>query len=264
MPVNDRAYFPSTGTPAVSPAFESWWTNTSDAVRLPLGMTTPTGTPFATFTSAGTYMPPYVSSTVYARVLLAQYISAPMVAGSSLISQVGQWLLRAYGSITGGANPKQNFAFAYKYVSEDGVTSRGSHRYRHSIPATNANPWTGSIAVYNLAAPSVNHSASWTAQNNDRLVIEIGYSVAQLTSNVVTAYSGSVEFGDADSVDLDLSVNAQDNPWDYTRFPGFAGSGVVFNRARYSRPIRRAHVAERLVVTAAQVEPFLNEAQFNE
>jgi hypothetical protein len=170
--------------------------------------------------------------------------------------------MRANGSITGGATPKQHFAFAYKFVSANGLVSRGAHRYLNIYPTTNAHEWTGTLTVYNVAASSVSGSAPWTAQDQDRLVIEVGYSIRQSTSAAVTGYSGTIELGGSGE-DLQLSVNEQKNSWDLIRIPSLPPELATFEEsATFNRAFAPRARPEVYGPSSTPTDPFLNEAAF--
>ncbi len=177
----ERVYFPSTGLPSVSPPFESWWTKTSDSVRLMASAGERLSTPFSTLSSSNTYMPAWEGSAIYARVLLVQYVTYPIGAGTShaILLGTNMGTMRARGTFTGGASspvrgPKVHVAYACKYVSGDGMVTRGVHAYLNVYPGTNPHAWVDAITVYNFAASSYTHG-DYVVQDGDRLVLEIGY-----------------------------------------------------------------------------------------
>ena len=187
-----RIYLPSTGTNAVSPAFGGWGDTTTGAPDRIRCVTKKIGTTMIgeSFTSGGGGP----GNTTY---LNRQYVSDPIAAQT--IS----------GTVKGQVRGTDNTATVYsailiRVVSNDGSTVRGT------LLALTAGANDYPAALTNRYTPASTALAAVTAQNGDRIVIEIGISKTAGGAKVI-----SQSFGDDSATDLpeNETETLAYNPW---------------------------------------------------
>lgn len=183
-----RFYLPTTGTPTISPNFDSGWETTSSAVRRTL-VTTKTNTSMAshTLTSVGT--------SDNEDILIRQYISAPL--NSQTITGTLKGQIQA-----DEANASSNFspAIVVYIVSSDGSVVRGT-LYSEFSDSTTTPPEFSAAAITNRMFPT-GGAVSVTpvdALQDDRIVIELG---ARENSVPGSARTARMRMGDTGAVDL--------------------------------------------------------------
>jgi hypothetical protein len=189
--VATRLYPDPTNTPAVSPAYDSSWGQTSAAVRRALVIGTAGNNASTDFSDAE------VSATAIS-VLLVQFVTLPLNAVT--ISGAADWAFRGLES---SPQMDANLRVVVRKCDEDG-----------------SNPTTGDIFDdgteiandvltnrYDTGSPSQTLSAS------DRLVVEVGYYAANTKTN---SYTGTVNVTDNHAT-TDLGENDTDttafNSW---------------------------------------------------
>jgi hypothetical protein len=199
-----KLYFPSTGTPAITPAFHAEWETTASAVRLPLSY--PKGTSAVASVSAAE-----TSTANLYDVGLAQFISAPLAAQTfsgtlSCVVRCNQSSLAA--NMTG--------QMVVRIVSNDGSTVRGTLISPTAVTSLSTSTHEWGTSLRNQYFPSGDVATATltgvTCEDGDRLVIELGY---RAINTVATSYTGTMQFGEAAAGDLVLnqSGTAQANPW---------------------------------------------------
>jgi len=190
-----RFYLPASGAAEVSPSFNSSWNKTSDADRIRC-VTTKINTTMASKTSSEN-----VSTNPY-DFLTRQYVSDP-VAGQTISGTV-KAQIRAQES-----NNAANFnrAIVIYVVSNDGATVRGT-----LLSILGGGSEYSNSALTNRNFPASTALSSVTAQNGDRIVIEIG---TDSTNTSTTNRTATHSFGDDSSTDLpeDETTKSADNPW---------------------------------------------------
>ena len=191
-----RFYLPSTGTPAITPAFHAGWEQTTAADRIEMD-TVKQSTSFATKADSETS-----SSNTY-DVLLRQYISKKRYqAYTFTTSHSFKLQVRCLES-----NANANFLMRCRIavIQNDG-TLRGDLE-------------TGSIDGTEFDAEALeNRKDGWTFSSGasmldgDRMLIEIGF---RATNTKTTSYTGTMDFGDNSGTDLpeDDTDQNQYNPW---------------------------------------------------
>ena len=190
-----RFYLPSTGTAAVSPAYAAGWlaTGGTDSIRCVIKRTNTTMTDKQTN-----------NSNTQGNTLNRQYVSDPIAAQNITGTVKGQ--LRGDESAT---NQDMVSAIGIRVVSNDGSTVRGT-LLSITYPALAGNEYDTSYA--NRYTPTSTAVSSVTAQNGDRIVIEIGcyrYAAGNPPGRCTQS------FGDDSTTDLpeDQTTTTADNPW---------------------------------------------------
>ena len=191
-PVATRLYLPSTGTPDISPAFDSGWDKTANAVRRPADIA-------RSSTAMATGADLTGSATANYDVLHYQYVYGPI--GTQTIS----------GNVTAQIlvtedDPTYNLKtqLGIRVVASDGVTVRGTLL----ALGTYGNEWNNSLT--NRTFPST-ALTSVDAVDGDYIVIELGY---RQTAAVLG--SGGWRVGDNGTSDLPEDETTTDttlNPW---------------------------------------------------
>jgi hypothetical protein len=208
-----RIYLPSSGTPAVAPAWDTAWNVTSgnngpqspaNPVRLPATTVKSNTTP----RSIGGTVPPGNETELF-----AQYVSAPMNAQT--ISGTFKGIVRAVAG-TYPLAPTNCFAVCnLRVVSRDGTTVRAILcALTESTPATDISTTT----LTNRKCPSGYATGgetitSYACSQGDRLVIEVGL---RNTIGSGGATQADIEFGDL-TAGSDLAENetgtTSGDPW---------------------------------------------------
>lgn len=193
--MSTRLYLPSSGVAPVSPAFDSGWNGTSAADRRPLSIAKGS-TPLASKVIGA------LSGTA---ALSRQYVSPPLAAQNITGTLRGQ--IRA--NVT--ASPVNDFRFglvAY-WVSNDGSLVKGVF-YRNSL--LDGNTLYSSGSLQNRFFPPETAIGSWTIDEGDRLVFEIGSlsSYAQSSASSITHQFGENVAGDLPIDEISVSSLA---PW---------------------------------------------------
>lgn len=195
-----RFYLPSTGTPDISPSTDGSWELTTGFIRRDLVRTKISSTELIQSTA-------HDSSNGTDDVLIAQYISEALPAGD--IS----------GTVKGVTKARETNSAAdlrtqvnIRVVSSDGTTVRGT-LLSHDT-GTLASEWSTSSTLSSRLVPVALRSNALTtvsAQENDRIVIEIGYRRHALVS---TSYTGRLYFQDnaSDLPESDSDATTGD-PW---------------------------------------------------
>lgn len=197
----NRFYFPSTGTPDVSPSYHANWNVTGSAVRLNL-VTTKIGSSFST---------PSIYSTVGSSYgLLFQYISSALVAqtvASGTITgrmQAGEDNWNFNGYIVLGVRVCNSSGTITQNVIAPSWSTTGTNEFPvgYSSSASRAFTKHGSAFTYD----------SFSVDAGDRLVLEIGILE---TSDVTSFYYGWLRNGDYSSTDLpaDETTTTLYSPW---------------------------------------------------
>ena len=187
-----RFYLSRTDTSPVSPAFTSSWEVTASATRGRCSIHNGTST-------IGNVGSINASKNI---ILVRQYVSDPIAAQSISGTVKGQ--LSGYES---NAAMDCVSAVLIKVVSNDGSTTRGT-LLGLTYPALTGNEYTTSRT--NRYTPASTSLSSVTAQNGDRIVIELGgYAYAKNTYYVYHRY------GDGSATDLpeDQTDTNSYNPW---------------------------------------------------
>jgi hypothetical protein len=201
-----RFYLPSSGAAAVSPAVDAYWSFTSGFDRLAMSAT-PANTANGSKGTTET-----VSGNVHA--LVRQYVGPNDLAAGAIEGSF-QTSIRAEES----NNDAQMFLdLVIKVVSSDGSTVRGvlyagqgtyTSSSSSSSPQDEFDPTpTRRSRILSGALSAV------TAQANDRIVVEFGYSDSNLNA---TGRTGTLHFGDSNAdTDLSYAVDTGDDsnrPW---------------------------------------------------
>ena len=212
-----RIYFPSTGTAAISPAYDSGWEVTSIAACLPAYIEKKN-------TTMTTVLYDDVDSTNQ-DILFRQWVSDPLAAQTITAQTVK---LQIGASETVGGN-NLFVAWTVRVVS-DGGTVRGTCIGSPRRDATE-------LAVATLTnRGDLLTSTAVVAQEGDRLVIEIGVGGDPSLSN---PHDSSLRIGDNDATDLpeDDTTTADNNPW-----IEFANNLLFFTRKSSTAAIVRQAV----------------------
>jgi hypothetical protein len=189
-----RFYFQSGTTPTVSPAFSASWDSTTGMVRLKMD-TEKRSTAFLEYSNSQN---PFSGS--YAGV--AQLVSRPL-DGAQTITASG-WRPPIVRVRNNGGNQGKELAFVARVCSNDGSTFRGT-----LLAFTFSNGSDFQASPISLA-PAQQSMSAVSAQDGDRIVIEIGFR-----NNTTGAGTNSVELGDASSSDLGTTAGEANpyNPW---------------------------------------------------
>lgn len=187
-----RFYLPSSGTPAISPAF-AFWNDTSIATRREL-VTIKISSTLTSFSFAD-------SDATDKDILFSQFISSPIVA-QTISAQTIQIVVRAREY---DANRNLFLAWRINVVSNDGSTLRGG-----IIPFRRDNT--------EFSVPSIRSCYDTTtsteviAQDGDRIVVEIG---AGGDPNAGWDHDCDVQFGDDSGSDCGANDTntGTSSPW---------------------------------------------------
>lgn len=189
-----RIYLPSTGSAAVSPAYDGGWTDTTQAAARRKCATSKISSAMASVTVMDN------DGNAGATTLWRQYVSDPIAAQSITGTIKGQIRASQDGNI-------DNVAVCVKVVSNDGNTVRGTLLSLGAFVTPNAFP----TSLTNRKIADGDGVGTVAAQANDRIVIELGFRSS--TGSFETSGAGS--FGDDSGTDLaeDESTTSAHNPW---------------------------------------------------
>jgi hypothetical protein len=180
-----RLYFPSSAanTPTVSPAFDSTWEATGSAFRRLLDS--------EKNEASGAYVQSNVSSGLNSPagavdVLIAQFVSAP-ISGSTTIN----------GTVKGQVRAVENSTTAdLRMQCVIGVVSNDGSSFRGTLIASNdgalSNEFNNSLRNIYIPVGGSTSVSSVTANDGDRLVVEIGY---RKHKNATTSRTGGFDLG---------------------------------------------------------------------
>lgn len=192
LPTVTRLYLPSTGTPSISPAFDSGWEKTSAAVRRSASI--------SKISSAMTALNPGYTGTTGDDGLVAQFVFGP-IAAQTISGNVKAQIIATEGAFLSDYYPQMKV----RVVSSDGLTVRGTlldyHSYGTEFLSTATNKTWPSTAL-----------TSVVASQGDYVVVEIGYHWTSAFSSTAE----SLRFGDDGSADLpedEVTTTATLNPW---------------------------------------------------
>lgn len=200
-----RFYFPSTGAPAVSPAFGGGWGTTTNADRRAM-VTTRISSAMTEVSGAG--------NAAVDQQLLRQYVSSQALAAQTLSGSIkGQVRVRR-GNFGGGDPGSLAVRVAKCDSTGSTVTEILSVQYTSRIttpPRLNGVDTATNRRFEQGSSDFALDLASTSIDAGDYLIVEIGYDDA--TSN--TSRFVRATFGDDSSTDLaeDESTTAADNPW---------------------------------------------------
>lgn len=195
-----RYYLPSSGAADVTPSFDGGWFNTASADVLKC-VTTKISSAMSNKNVSET------TSTANQDWAMRMYVSDPI--GAQTITGTVKGQIRALES---GSSGDQRAQMLVKVVSNDGSTSRGTLLAFDTSALSNEFPTSG---VTNRKFPKGSSGAtlsSVTAQNNDRIVIELGFRKGDTSS---TNFASTLVFGDNNASDLpeDETTTTANNPW---------------------------------------------------
>ncbi len=191
-------YLPSTGTPTLSPAYSSLWTDTTQATRAPLPrkLLAPEATALTDFTIT---TPNTAGATT--TMLIRQFVSEPLPAYKFQTNIIGTGPVR-----TVEANTSVN---ATLYVVIRTVSSTGVQKnpfFNQSLGVE----FLTTVATRNIN--NVLTGSALTFDQGDRLVVEYGVQLASasLTGTVTLRFgnvAGGPDFSNSSGLTTDL------NPW---------------------------------------------------
>lgn len=187
-----RLYLPSSGTPTISPTFDSGWERTNTAVRL-VALTDKSSTAMSstTYSSDG--------ATANRDIAAYQYIYGPLGVQTFGGNVTGQILASA------NAATSHKWQMCIRVVSADGTTVRGT-----VLPMSTYGNYLNFTTLENLTFPSTALTAV-TSQTGDYLVIEFGYRQVP-----ASAAQSTFRVGDNGSTDLPVDETTTTdtlNPW---------------------------------------------------
>jgi len=174
-----RFYFGSTTTPDISPAFDSNWEQTGQAVRRVLYFKNTLSALEALTTSTSVTIP----ITTTQDILIAQFIGPPM---RSVLFDARNWSMVVGKCGENASTNNAHLAFSLRVLSTDGGTVRGT--LRSSFVNISEFATTASAATRIIAAAAV---TALVGQPGDRLCLEIGMHVAAPSA----AGSGTIRLG---------------------------------------------------------------------
>ena len=198
-------YLPSTGAAEVSPAFGSWTaggTASADRIRC---------NTYKIISAMGNKQVSTLVGAGAEYILCRQYVSDPIAAQTISGTIKGQVrCTESNGAVNG------TVAVSIRIVSNDGATERGTLLAISASDNTAATPPEMATSITNRRLQDVNESASLaltnqTAENGDRIVIELGYREVYANTN----RNASLNFGDNSASNLpedDADTNVY-NPW---------------------------------------------------
>ncbi len=199
-----RLYLPATGAPDSSPAFDAGWDDVEDADRVALAAAKDGAAGFATKTGDE------ASTTNAIDVLIRQYVSPPLTAGTEFDSDTLRGQVRAQES---GAGANAALQVVVRVVTADGTAVQAI------LLDFEGGSAPGSVAevdttLTNIAMPRTVPAAlsNYTTVAGDRLVIEIGVRVFNTSGSNFTF---TLDLGNPTGTDLpeDNSTTAQQVPW---------------------------------------------------
>lgn len=184
-----RFYLPSTGTAAINPSFDAAWNDTSQVASRPANTTKGT----SSFVEVADTE---ASSSNLWDVCLGRFISEPLAAQT--IAGAVKGYIRARESAA-GANARSQMVI--RVVSGDGSVVRGT-LHEQDNRTINESEWVATTtltAARNARFPTTQASAavpsmtSVTAQDGDRIVIEVG---GRAVNTVTTTFTLAMRFGE--------------------------------------------------------------------
>jgi hypothetical protein len=180
-----RLYLPSAGAAAVSPAYQAAWENTSQAGTRLKCVTAKTVSAMASITLNE------VSASANYDMLSRQYVSNPIAAQTISGTVYGQ-IRTSEANIAADAD----VAIIIYVVNNAGNTVRGTLLSYFPNAITNEFALT---TLTNRKFPTSQALASVTAQDGDRIVIEVG---TRVFNTITTAYNILHSYGDNSATDL--------------------------------------------------------------
>lgn len=187
-----RIYFPSSGTTDITPAFDSSWENTGDGDRIKCYTT-----------KQSTSMTDKSHSAIDSGdTIIRQYISSSIIAQNISGNLKGQIMCMCNGA------GYSYSAIVARIVSNDGITFRGTlcTAYSDSVIDSNfVNRMFKNDAITPISLTNV------TAQNGDKIVIEIG-----IQPNLAFGLISTFKLGDNGSLDLpedETDTDITKNSW---------------------------------------------------
>lgn len=222
-----RFYLGSTATPAISPAFDSNWEQTGQAVRRKLyNKKTIEAIEALTDTTNLT-----IPITTTQDILGIQFISDPLPYKILLDARNWSMIIRCQES-AGTANA--HLAFSLRVLSNDGSAVRGT--LRNSFTTITEFGTTANTKI--IAAAAV---TALTAEAGDRIVLETGIRAsgptAATTGLMRSGFSAASDFALTNALTTDL------NPWcefDQDLF------GTVLNNYQFAKAGNNISVTERM------------------
>lgn len=176
-----RFYLGSVATPSISPAFDSNWEQTGQAVRRKLFYKRNLTALEALTTSTAVTIP----ITTTQDILIAQFVSDPLFRQRVRID--ARNFSMVVGKCSEGATTANaHLAYSIRVISQDGGTVRGT--LRSSFTTISEFPLVASAATRIISAGAV---TALTVQTGDRLVLEVGIRASAPTA----AGSGSIRTG---------------------------------------------------------------------
>ncbi len=187
--MSTKFYLPSTGTPSVSPAYDTDWEISADAVRLS-AVTTKIGTAMTTSTLTDT-------DALDLEVLKLQYVSKPLMA-QTIQAQTVSISIRCSET-----NVNNQLTLMLNIRSWNGSTFQNVLSMAEDATEIS----TSLVSRYHTAT-----SSEVTVATGDRLVFEIGVAG---NPDSGMSHSASFRIGDAAATDLAAADNDSDddNPW---------------------------------------------------
>lgn len=214
-----RFYFPSSGSPSVSPTYDADWEQTGEADRV-LMSTTKTNTALTNKTVT-------VPITTLQQILARQFVSAPLSAQT--FSGSFNIVIRCSEAASGA--DAYMYVISRTYNPNTGVfqTLRGA-----IIPGTEF-PLTASAAT---RGPALNYGVTGiTVADGDVMVIEIGvYADAPSAAS-----TGTLRFGDNNASDFALTsgLTTDLNPWmEFSMDIAFQSTGGPANLKSYNTNVK--------------------------
>ena len=209
-----RFYLPSAGAAAVSPAYQAAWENSSQAgarLRCVVGKTV---SAMASITTNE------VSATNNYDMLSRQYVS-DQIAAQTISGTVFGQIRTSEANIAANADP----AIIIYVVNSTGTEVRGT--LLSYFPAAQTNEYA-LTTLTNRMFPASKALSSVTAQDGDRIVIEIG---TRMINTIVTSYNILLSFGDNSATDLAVDNTTTTANCPYIEFSQFL---IFYNTPDYN------------------------------
>jgi hypothetical protein len=193
-----RMYFPATTAAAVSPTYDTGWNYNSEAGRYKL-VSTKGSSAITVGTRIGAW-----TATAGQKALDRQYVSDPLSGAQTVSGTVKlQLMVREYAT----SDNVDQIILVMTVVSNDGGTVRGTLLSIGNYASTGE--FINNATHRNKKGADGDSLNSVSAQDGDRIVVEIGYS----NSTSATSPEGSAKWGE----------NATDLPEDETQTTNGAG-----------------------------------------
>jgi hypothetical protein len=194
-----RFYLPSSGAADVTPSFDAGWFNTASADALKC-VTARISSAMSNKNVSET------NSTANQDWAMRMYVSDPI--GAQTITGTVKGQIRALES---GSAGDQRAQMLVKVVSNDGGTSRGTLLAFDTSALSNEFATSATNRKFPKGS-SGSALSSVAAQNNDRIVIELGFRKGDTSS---TNFAATLVFGDNSASDLpeDETTTTANNPW---------------------------------------------------